>query len=199
MSEATNAVPVGRRVRHRAPSTLRVVAETVLISLGAGVLVGLLWLLVAPKFVVEVVAGELQPVGPVGESRFGADAWFTVISGAVGVLIAVVMFTRHRHRPVVTVCALAAAGLAGSVVGWRLGMLLGPDSIAGTLDEFADGTRLDFPLDLGATGLLFGWPIAGVTTVVVMCLLDHDRSRWRSSAAEPDLSRADRSAPWSLP
>ena len=199
MSEATDAVPVGRRVRRRAPSTSRVVAETVLFSLAAGVLVGLLWLMLAPKFSVEVIAGELHPVGPLGESRFGADAWFTVLSGTVGVLIAFVMFTRHRHRPVVTVCALAAAGLAGSVVGWRLGMLLGPDPIAGTLDDLADGTRLDFPLDLGATGLLFGWPIAGVTTVFVLCLLDHDRSGRRSSADEPDLSRADRSAPWSLP
>ena len=198
MSEATDAVPVGRRARRR-PSTRRVVTETVLLSLSAGVLVGLLWLLLAPKFAVEVIAGELQPVGPLGESRFGADAWFTLISGTVGVLIAFVMFTRHRHRPVVTVCALAAAGLAGSVVGWRLGMLLSPDPIAGTLDDLAEGTRLDFPLDLGATGLLFGWPIAGVTTVVVMCLLDHDRSGWRPSADEPDLSRADRSAPWSLP
>lgn len=170
-----------------------------LISLAAGVVVGLVWLLLAPRFSVEVIAGELRPVGPVGESRFGADAWFTVISSTVGVLIAFVMFTRHRHRPVVTVCALAAAGVAGSIVGWQLGALLGPDPIAGTLDDIADGTRLDFPLEVGATGLLFAWPIAGVATVVVMCLLNHDLSTWRSSADEPDLSRADRSAPWSLP
>jgi hypothetical protein len=171
----------------------------VLISLAAGVLVGLFWWLLAPMFAVEVIAGELRPIGPVGENRFGADAWFTIVSCIAGVLVALVMFMRHLCRPVVTVCALAAAGLAGSVVGWRLGVLLGPEPIAGALEDITDGTRIDFPLDLGATGLLFGWPIAAVATVAVMCLLGHDQGRLRSTGDEPDLSRADQSAPWSLP
>ena len=199
MSEASGAARAGRRIRGRPPSTLRVVAETVAISLAAGVLVGLLWWLLAPTFAVEVVAGELRPIGAVGEKRFGADAWFTIVSCIAGVIVALVMFMRHLRRPVVTVCALAAAGLAGSVVGWRLGVLLGPEPIADALEDIADGTRIDFPLDLGATGLLFGWPIAAVTTVAVMCLLGDDKGRRRSTGGEPDLSRADQSAPWSLP
>lgn len=199
MSEASSAARVRWRIRGRPPSTLRVVAETVVISLTAGVLVGLLWWLLAPTFAVEVIAGELRPIGPVGENRFGADAWFTILSCIAGVLVALVMFLRHLRRPVVTVCALAAAGLAGSAVGWRLGVLLGPEPIAGALEDITDGTRIDFPLDLGATGLLFGWPIAAVATVAVICLLGHDQSRLRSTGDEPDLSRADQSAPWSLP
>jgi xanthosine utilization system XapX-like protein len=199
VSEASSAARVRRRIRGRPPSTLRVVAETVLISLAAGVLVGLFWWLLAPTFAVEVIAGELRPIGPVGENRFGADAWFTILSCIAGVLVALVMFLRHLRRPVVTVCALAAAGLAGSAVGWRLGVLLGPEPIAGALEDITDGTRIDFPLDLGATGLLFGWPIAAVATVAVICLLGHDQGRLRSTCNEPGLSRADQSAPWSLP
>jgi hypothetical protein len=152
----------------------------------------------APRFAADVVAGELQPAGPLGESRFGADAWFAIISAPAGVLIALVLFTRHRHRPVLTVCALAAAGFIGSVVAWRLGILLGPDQVHDALVDVADGTRLDLPVGLGASGLLFCWPIAAVVTIIATCLLGDDQSRWRPAAGESAVSRADRSEPWSL-
>lgn len=199
MSEANEADRVGRRVRGRPPSAGRIVIETIVVCIAAGLLVGVVWWLVAPQFAVEMVDGELRPSGPIGESRFAADAWFAIISGAAGVLIALVMFTRHRHRPVATVIALAAAGLAGSVVAWRLGVLLRPDQITGALGDIAEGTRLDFPLDLGATGVLFAWPIASLATVMLRCLLGSDQSRWRPARQAADLSPADRSGTWSLP
>ncbi|HEX2360471.1 MAG TPA: hypothetical protein VHI11_00210 [Jiangellaceae bacterium] len=199
MSEANEADRVRRRVRGRPPSAGRVVVETITVCIAAGLLVGLVWWLIAPQFAVEMVDGELQPAGPMGESRFAADAWFAIISGAAGVLIAVVMFTRHRHRPIATVIALAAAGLAGSVVAWRLGMLLRPDRVTGALGDIAEGTRLDFPLDLGATGVLFAWPIASLATVMLWCLLGNEQSRWRPARRAADFSLADRSGPWSLP
>ena len=199
MSEATGDGQVGRRIRGRPPSLRRVVVEALLVCLVAGMGVGLLWFLLAPQFAVEMVGGELRPSGPVGENQFGADAWFAVISGAAGVLIAVVLFTRHRHRPVATVCALAAAGLVGSAVAWRLGVLLGPDPVTGAPQDMADGTRLDLPLDLRASGVLLAWPIASVATVVVMCLFGDDRSRGRPASQAGNVSRVDRSEPWSLP
>jgi hypothetical protein len=134
-----------------------------------------------------------------GENQFGADAWFAVISGIAGVLIALVLFTRHRHRPVATVCALAAAGLVGSAVAWRLGVLIGRDPVTGALQDMADGTRLDLPLDLRASGVLLAWPIASVATVVVMSLLGDDQSRGRPTSQAGNVSRVDRSEPWSLP
>jgi hypothetical protein len=199
VSEANGSSAVRRRNRGRPPTTRRVILETMLVCLATGLVVGLLWWLLAPQFTVEVVAGQLQPLEPVGESRFGADAWFAIISAVAGALIGWVLFTRHRYRPVVTVCALAVAGFLGSIVAWRLGVLLGPDPIQGALEDIADGTRLDFPLGLGATGMLLMWPIASVGSVVVMCLFGDDQSRWRAASGEPDLSRADRSVLWSLP
>jgi hypothetical protein len=171
VSEAIGTGEVRRRIRGRPPSTVRIVVETTVVCLATGALVGLLWWLLAPPNAVEVVAGQLQPAGPLGESRFAADAWFAIISATAGVLLALVLFTRHRHRPVLTVCALAAAGLAGSVVAWRLGILLGPDQVGDTLEGIADGTRLELALGLGATGMLVVWSIASVATVVVICLL----------------------------
>jgi hypothetical protein len=169
------------------------------VCLATGLLVGVLWWLLAPPFAVEMVAGELQPSEPVGESRFGADAWFAMIAGVAGVLIALVIFTRHRHRPIATVCTLAVAGLFGSVVAWRLGVLLGPDPINGAPEDIADGTELVFPLSLGATGLLLMWPITAVGSVLLMCLLGNNQSRWRSASGARGLSRADRSVPSSPP
>jgi hypothetical protein len=199
VSEATGEGQVGRRIRGRPPSLRRVVVEALLVCLVAGLLVGLLWFLLAPQFSVEMVGEELRPSGPMGENQFGTDAWFAVISGVAGVLIALVLFTRHRHRPVATVCALAAAGLVGSAVAWRLGVLLGPDPVTGTLQDMADGTRLDLPLDLRASGVLLAWPIASVATVVVMSLLGDDQSRGRPTSQAGNVSRVDRSEPWSLP
>ena len=195
----TDAGNVRSRKRGRAPSAAHVVLVTVVICLAAGLVVGVLWWLFAPQFSVQMVGGQLQPLEPVGESRFGADAWFSIISGAAGVLIALVVFTRYRQHPVTTVGAVAAGGLLGSVVAWRLGVLLGPDPIEGALEDIADGTRLGFPLDLGATGALFAWPVAALVTVVLICLLGNDEGRWRPGSEEPNLSRADRSVPWSLP
>jgi hypothetical protein len=200
VSEATGAAQPRRRVRGRPPSTRRVFLEAIGVCVVAGLLVGPVWFWLAPQFAVEMVGGALRPSGPVGESRFAADAWFAIISAAAGVLIALVLFTRHRHRPVATVAALAVAGLLGSAVAWRLGVLLGPDPITGALDDLAEGTRLEFPLGLGATGTLLAWPIASIATVIVMCLFSDDRTGQRSAAfGELDLSRGDRSEPWSLP
>jgi hypothetical protein len=199
VTEATGASQSPRRLRGRRPSTPRVFLEAIVVCVVAGLLVGLLWFLLAPEFAVEMVGGELRPSGPMGESRFAADAWFAIISGIAGVLITLVLFTRHRHRPVETMCALVIAGLAGSVVAWRLGVLLGPAPITGALDDLAEGTRLELPLGLGATGTLLAWPIGSVAAVIVMGLFGEDRSPRRSAPAEADLSRGDRSEPWSLP
>jgi hypothetical protein len=198
VSEATGAGEVRRRVRGRPPSARRIVVETTVVCLVTGLLAGVSWWLLAPRFTVEVGAGELQPAGPFGESRFGADALFAIICALVGVLIALVLFTRHRHHPVLTACALVAAGVAGSIVAWRLGLLLGAGQGAEALDDMADGTRLELPLGLGATGVLFGWPVASVITVIAISLFGNDQNLGRP-AGEAEVNRAGRSAPWSLP
>jgi hypothetical protein len=197
VTEATGATQVPRRRRGRPPSTLRLFLEAIVVCVIVGLLVGLVWFSFAPQFSVEMVGGELRPSGPIGESRFAADAWFAIITGIAGVLIALVLFTRHRRRPVATMCALVVAGVAGSAVAWRLGVLLGPDPITTALDDLAEGSRLDFPLGLGATGTLLAWPIGSVAAVLIMCLLSEDRSARRSAPAGTDLSRGDRSEPWS--
>jgi hypothetical protein len=199
VTEATGATQSPRRPHGRRPSTRRVFVEAIVGCVGTGLLVGLLWFLLAPEFAVEMVGGELRPSGPMGESRFAADAWFAILSGIAGVLIALVLFTRHRHRPVTTLCALVLAGMAGSAVAWRLGVALGPDPITVALNELPEGTRLDFPLGLGATGTLLAWPIGSVAAVVVMCLLGDYPSPRRSAPAGLGLSPGDRSEPWSLP
>jgi hypothetical protein len=174
-----------------------VFVEAIAVCLVAGVFVGLVWLWLAPQFTVEMVGGELRPSGPLGESRFAADAWFAIISGTAGVLTALVLATRHRDRPGATAGALATAGVVGSVVAWRLGVLLGPEPITTELDDLAEGAQLAFPLDLGATGMLLAWSIASLTTMMLMSLLGNDPNRHEPLPGEKDLSLDDRSEPWS--
>lgn len=190
---AANGAGTGRRgARGRPPSTRRVIVETTLVCLAVGLLGGVLWRALAPQFSVEVIAGQLQPAGPVGESRFGADAWFAAMGIVAGALIALAMFTRHRHRPVETIAALALAGLVGSVVAWRVGLLLGPEPVPAELEEVADGTSFEFPLALGATGVLLAWPIASLVCVLAMTLLGDHRP-----GDDAEVSRDDRFEPWS--
>lgn len=198
MSDPAGPGAAHRRERRHPPTTRRVAVEAVLVCVGAGLLVGVLWRLLAPEIVIEIVDGQPRPSGPLGESQFGADAWFALLAAAAGVLTAVVQLARHRHRPVAVVCSFTVGAVVGSLVAWRFGVLLGPDQIDVPLDQLAEGARRVLPLDLRATGVLLAWPIAGVAALLVLCLLGNDVGWWRSAAPpDSDLSRAGRSGPWS--
>jgi hypothetical protein len=166
-----------RRSRRTTPGARRAIVETLVVSLIVGVVLGVVWRLVAPEVEVVVSDGQPQPLPLEVRELFGVDAWFAILGAVTGAVVALVMFTRHRHRPVAALVGLATAGVIGSIVAWQVGVLLGPDALGPRVAEASDGDRLALPLDLDATGVLAGWSIAAVVVVLVMTALTTDQKR----------------------
>ncbi|MFI5871072.1 DUF2567 domain-containing protein [Streptomyces sp. NPDC051445] len=133
----------------------------------AGLLLGLLWVWLAPKV---PLVGELTDGNWVvyfkdteGEQAIGVDGTFTLLALACGALSAVAVFLRRRRGGVPLVIALGLGGLLGSLLAWRLGVWLGPDSdVIAHAQAAGKGVTFSAPLKLGAKGALLAWSFAAV-------------------------------------
>ncbi|MFH9551335.1 DUF2567 domain-containing protein [Streptomyces sp. NPDC017435] len=133
----------------------------------AGLLLGLLWVWLAPKV---PLVGELTDGNWVvyfkdteGEQAIGVDGTFTLLALGCGALSAVAVFLRRRRGGVPLVIALGLGGLLGSLLAWRLGVWLGPDSdVIAHAQAAGKGVTFSAPLKLGAKGALLAWSFAAV-------------------------------------
>ncbi|MGW2462188.1 AAA family ATPase [Streptomyces sp. NPDC004457] len=139
---------------------------TVAVALG-GVLLGLLWWWLAPH--VPLVGDEVAKSWVVyvkdseGEQAVGVDGTFTLLGLAFGLVSAVVLFLLRRRGGVPLVVALGLGGLLGSLLAWRLGVWLGPESdVLAHARAVGKGVTFPAPLKLSAKGALLAWPLAGL-------------------------------------
>ncbi|MFJ7133270.1 AAA family ATPase [Streptomyces fungicidicus] len=138
----------------------------VAVALG-GVLLGVLWWWLAPRVpLVGDVVGDDWVVflkDSEGEQGIGVDGTFTLLSLAFGAVSALVVFLVRRRGGVPLVVALAAGGLLGSVLAWRLGVWLGPaQDVVAQARSAGKGVTFDAPLRLSAKGALLAWPFAAL-------------------------------------
>ena len=139
---------------------------TVAVALG-GVLMGLLWLWLAPRVpLVGDVTGNTWVVylkDSEGEQAVGVDGTFTLLALAFGVVSAVVVFLWRRRGGVPLVVALGVGGLLGSLLAWRLGVWLGPEQdVIAHAKAVGTGVTFSAPLKLGARGALLAWSLSAL-------------------------------------
>ncbi|MGP3921677.1 DUF2567 domain-containing protein [Streptomyces sp. 8N616] len=148
---------------------LRQGALVVVALAAAGVLLGLLWLWLAPRVPLVSDGKAVYFKNSEGEEAIGADGTFVLLAAGFGVLTAVVVFLLFRRGGVALVVATAVGGLLGSLVAWRLGVWLGPtQDVAAHARAVGEGKVFDAPLQLRAKGALLAWPIAAAA--VHLCL-----------------------------
>ncbi|GAA3067761.1 hypothetical protein GCM10020000_60170 [Streptomyces olivoverticillatus] len=129
----------------------------------AGVLLGLLWAWLAPRVPLISDGKAVYLKNTEGEQAIGADGWFAILGLAFGALSAGAVFLLRRSGGIALVVALAAGSLAASVIGWRLGIRLGPTSdVVAHAKAVGQGVVFDAPLRIGAKGVLLAWPLAAM-------------------------------------
>jgi hypothetical protein len=139
---------------------------TVAVALG-GVLLGLLWLWLAPRVPLTAEAtGNSWVVylkDSEGEQAIGVDGTFTLLALAFGAVSAVAVFLLRRRGGVPLVVALCVGGLLGSLLAWRLGVWLGPEQdVIAHAKAVGKGVTFPAPLKLSARGALLAWPLAAL-------------------------------------
>ena len=77
-------------------------------------------------------ADGIYRAGEGDESSVAADGWFALTALVAGVLVALVVYLRTRPGRLGPLLGLVVGGVLGSVVAWRTGAMLGPDSLVST-------------------------------------------------------------------
>ncbi len=142
---------------------LREAAVITVAVAAAGLLLGTLWLWLAPRVPLVSDADAVYLKDTEGEQAIGIDGTFTLLAVGFGVLSALVVFLLRRRGGVPQVVALALGGLLGALLAWRLGVWLGPsEDVVAHAKEVGKGVTFDAPLKLEARGVLLAWPVAAL-------------------------------------
>jgi hypothetical protein len=146
-----------------------VVAETGVIAIGLGVLMGLLWWWVTPTEQWTVVEGGLVPADPGFDAWFAADGWFAVLGVVAGVLLAIIGWRRGHRNAVAQVAGVIVGGGLVAVTAWALGGALGPPDAQTTAQTAEVGSTVEGALGIRAFGVLFA-PVLAALTVTALLL-----------------------------
>lgn len=166
MSDPARGTGTGPTVGRPVGAALVVVGALV----GAGVLVGVVWRLVAPTVVCTTGPGDCPYDSFEGGLFFVAEGWFAVLAAVGGVVAALLARRWLRELGWPVVVALGLGGGLASLVAWRVGVWLGPDDPAGL--AVVAGALAERPLRLRSAGLLVVWSIASVLVALLTMLAD---------------------------
>ncbi len=139
-------------------------AVVTLVSAVAGVLLGVLWLNLAPRVLLISDGKGVYLRNSEGESAVGADGTFVLLALAFGAVAALVVFLLRRKGGVPLVLGLALGGVLGSLLAWGIGTSFGPtDDVVAHAKAVGPNVVFDAPLELnlGAAGML-AWPLAAM-------------------------------------
>ncbi|WNI15101.1 ABC transporter permease [Actinacidiphila sp. ITFR-21] len=140
----------------------RGVLVAVLVTIG-GIALGLLWLWLSPRIPMVSDGQAVYLKDTEGEEAIGGDGTFVLIAAALGAVSALLVFWRRRDGGVGSVLGLAVGGVLASVVGWRIGVWLGPSTdIVAHAKQVGPKVVFDGPLELRAKAALVAWSAAAM-------------------------------------
>jgi MFS family permease len=139
----------------------------VLVLLAAvGAALAPLWVHLAPRLAFRVdQPGRALPVVPEAEEYIAADGRFVLLTLAAGVLAGLLCWFLRSSRGPLLLVLLAAGGLLGAVVTWRLGLRLGTGYRPEDLQVV--GRTVYQPLTLRAKAALVVEPVAAVVVYLL--------------------------------
>ncbi|MGY1856332.1 DUF2567 domain-containing protein [Modestobacter sp. SYSU DS0290] len=137
----------------------------------AGLLVGGLWLWLAPRAEFRVTDTDVVPVGqaPSNELFMADDGVLVLLLAGLGLVAGVAGWLWRRRRGVVLLAGLAIGTLAAGVVAWQLGEWLAPGPTEEELGRV--GGTVTTGLELGATAALAAGPFLAVLVYLVATAL----------------------------
>jgi hypothetical protein len=142
----------------------------------AGVALGLLWLWLTPRVPLVSDGQAVYLKDTEGEEAIGSDGTFVLIALVLGALSAAAVFWRLRRGSVAVTLALAAGGALASVVGWRIGVWLGPTThIVEHAKQVGPKVVFDAPLQLRAKSAIVAWPAAAMLVHTVLTYVFGER------------------------
>jgi Protein of unknown function (DUF2567) len=155
-------------------------AGWLIVALAAiGLPIGWLWQAISPH-TVGVVLNDHAIIPAQTEALIASDAWFALLTGAVGGMAAVLSWLRADWRGPTMSAALAIGGLAGSLIASWVGQLTGGGRSGGALHE-----QITLQIAVRAHALLAVEPLIAVWLICLLALFTRHDDLGRGSPASP--------------
>ena len=183
-----------RRPLRSAASATAVLLAAMAATAAAGIPAGYIWALLAPRALARVVGrGAASVVNPETTAFIAADAWFSLIAAAGGLLTGAagyLFLVRRRGAPAAV--GLILGGLAAAALMLWIGDNYGHAAFRHRLATSPTGTYLHASLSLGAKSAMVFWPMFAALAIVVPGAVAYVRGSRARAVRDVDEAAVDR-------